>query len=74
MSESSVDQMEVTTQVYIEALVLTQTTKKDHVLFIWNIKPNSYNYVISATDETMPDVVQSPYITRYLTYKEKAHE
>lgn len=74
MNESSVDQMEITTQVYIEALVLAQTTKKDHVLFIWNIKPDSYDYVISAIDETMPDVVQAPYITRFLTYKEKAHE
>lgn len=74
MNDSTVDQMEITTQVYIEGLVLSQSTKKDHILFIWNIKEDSYDYVISAIDEIMPEVVQTPYVTRHLTYKEKPHD
>jgi hypothetical protein len=74
MNESTVDQMEITTQVYIQGLVLAQAAKKDQVLFIWNVQEDSYDYVIASVDEAMPDVVQSPYVTRQLTYKENPHE
>lgn len=74
MNESSVDQMDITTKVYAEALHRADSLKKDQVLFIWNITADSYYFDIISNDEPIPGHVEEPYITRHFTYKEKPHE
>ncbi len=59
---------------YVEAAQRAKDEKKDQILYVWNIKDDSYDYVIASTDDAMPEVVQSPYITRPFTYKENPHE
>lgn len=68
------DRCPVNLVTYVEAVDRANAEKKDQVLFAWNIKEDAYDYVIVSVDETMPDVVQSPYITRHFKYKEKPHE
>lgn len=74
MNESTIDQMDVTTTVYAEAMKRADTLKKDQVLFVWNVTADSYYYEIVSIDENIPGHIEDPYITRHFTYKEKAHE
>ncbi len=75
MNESStVDQMEITTKVYAEAMRRADTLKKDQILWIWNVSADSYYFEITGVDEPEPKHIDGPYITRYFTHKEKPHE
>ena len=74
MLSDYIDKMEITTQVYIDALIQVEKSKKDHWLYIWNVTPNSYDYVISDANDAMPDIVGELYVQREFIYKEKPHE
>lgn len=74
MNDSTIDQMEITTKVYAEAMLRADTLKKEQVLFIWNITEDSYYFEITSVDEPIPAQVYEPYITRYFNPKEKPHE
>lgn len=72
--DSTIDQMEITTKVYAEAMLRADTLKVDQDLFIWNITEDSYYFEIVSADDPIPAQVYEPYITRHFTYKEKPHE
>ncbi|MEN9919954.1 MAG: hypothetical protein RL662_2390 [Bacteroidota bacterium] len=69
-----IDLMDVTSEVYVEALRICDKTKRNQTLYVWNITKDSYDYVICDTVDAIPDVVTEPFVPRHFLYKEKPHE
>lgn len=70
MNDSIVNSLNMSEIIQAEAQSMANATKKDHTLYIWNVKGDSFDYVIAATDEAMPDVVKSFYVAQNFIYKE----
>lgn len=69
-----IDLMDITASVYVEALKICDTVKRNQTLYVWNITKDSYDYVICDADDAIPDVVILPAVQRNFIYKEKPHE
>jgi hypothetical protein len=66
----NVERLEVTLDVYYEVLKRVKKHKKNQILYIWDIMPDTYNYVICDATDAVPDIVTTPAIQRTFIYKE----
>lgn len=63
-----IELIDATTSIFAEAVKVCDDTKCSQTLYAWNITDDSYDYVVIDSDEGRPDVVQSPYITRFFVH------
>lgn len=60
-----VDSIVVTSDVYNEALEVCKSAQSDQKLYMWNITSDSYDYVICAGADSIPEVVTNPYLKKF---------
>lgn len=65
-----VEKLEITLDVYFDAFHKAKTSGKDQSLYIWDIKDDTYSYLICDYTDEMPDVVTMPAIKKSFFYKE----
>jgi hypothetical protein len=65
-----VDQQDITRDVFAEAWRFSDFRQRKTTLYIWNITKDSYNYVLWDAEDTPPDVVTGPSISKDFWYKE----